>query len=142
MFSNVFVYEFYSENSGSCRFHRKWVEDIIDEIILSHFDLDIDYWKDNFQLTKEIHEHQSASSSFWESERVVDIIFGFVEKWQREGLKDPQLDFWVNEFRKDKWVGARHFWDAMYNGMCSAFEEGINEPQHVDHGFIKPQKLT
>ena len=27
------VYEFFSENSGICRFHRKWAEAIVDEII-------------------------------------------------------------------------------------------------------------
>ena len=33
------TYEFFSENSGVCRFHRKWVEAIIDEIIAAHYDL-------------------------------------------------------------------------------------------------------
>ena len=33
------VYEFYSENSGVCRFHRKWCEAIVDEIIASHYEL-------------------------------------------------------------------------------------------------------
>ena len=52
------MYEFYSENSGSCRFHRKWIEDIIDEIILTHFELPgVDYWGDNFRLAKAIHDH-------------------------------------------------------------------------------------
>ena len=82
-----FVYELYSENSGACRFHPKWVEDIIDDIILSHFDLKFDFWETNFQLAKEIHMHQSSGSVPWESERVMDIIQQYLEKWGRIGLK-------------------------------------------------------
>jgi glyceraldehyde-3-phosphate dehydrogenase (ferredoxin) len=129
-----FVYELYSENSGSCRFHRRWVEDIVDEIILSHFELNFDYWRDNFNLAKAIHEHQSAQSIFWESERVVDIVHGFLEKWERDGLREPELLDWIARFRADKWKAARDFWQAMYDGMAEAFAEGMPEPPHAAHG--------
>lgn len=123
-----FVYELYSENTGACRFHRKWVEDLIDEIILSHFALDYDFWDANFQLAKAIHLHQSAAAVFWENERVVDIIHGFVEKWVRDGLQESELLGWVLRFRQDKWKAAREFWQAMYDGMEEAFEVGMSEP--------------
>jgi glyceraldehyde-3-phosphate dehydrogenase (ferredoxin) len=123
-----FVYELYSENSGSCRFHRKWVEDIIDEIILSHFDLHFDYWRDQFNLAKGIHDHQSARGVMWESERVVDIIHGFLEKWERNGLREPELLAWLDKFRADKWQAAREFWQEMYDGMSEAFAQGLVEP--------------
>lgn len=123
-----FVYELYSEDSGSCRFHRKWVEDIVDEIILSHFDLHFDYWGDNFKLAKAIHDHQSKDGVFWESERVADIVKGFLEKWERDGLKEPELLDWIARFRADKWKAAREFWQEMYDGMAEAFEEGMGEP--------------
>jgi glyceraldehyde-3-phosphate dehydrogenase (ferredoxin) len=123
-----FVYELYSENTGSCRFHRKWVEDLIDEIILSHFELNYDFWAENFKLAKAIHAHESAASVFWENERVVDIIHGFVEKWVRDGLKDDELLGWALRFREDKWQAAREFWQAMYDGMAEAFEAGMAEP--------------
>jgi glyceraldehyde-3-phosphate dehydrogenase (ferredoxin) len=123
-----FVYEMYSENSGSCRFHRKWVEDIIDEIILSHFDLNFDYWRDQFTLAKSIHDHQSVRGVPWESERVVDIIHGFLAKWERAGLREPELLTWLEKFRADKWQAAREFWQEMYDGMCEAFAAGFPEP--------------
>jgi glyceraldehyde-3-phosphate dehydrogenase (ferredoxin) len=123
-----FVYELYSENSGSCRFHRKWVEDIIDEIILSHFDLNFDYWRDQFMLAKAIHDHQSARGVAWESERVVDIIHGFLEKWERNGLREPELLSWLDKFRVDKWQAAREFWQEMYDGMSESFAQGLSEP--------------
>ncbi|HTP11420.1 MAG TPA: aldehyde ferredoxin oxidoreductase C-terminal domain-containing protein [Anaerolineae bacterium] len=123
-----FVYELYSENSGACRFHRKWVEDIIDEIILSHFTLNFDYWRDQFTLAKAIHDHQSSRGVMWESERVVDIIRGFLEKWGRDGLREPELLAWLEKFRADKWQAAREFWQEMYDGMSEAFVAGFPEP--------------
>jgi glyceraldehyde-3-phosphate dehydrogenase (ferredoxin) len=131
----------YSENSGSCRFHRKWVEDIIDEIILSHFALSFDYWETNFQLVKAIHQFQSAASVPWESERVVDIIFQYLMKWQRIGLKNAALDEWVARFQADKLQAGRDYWQEMYRGMSDAFEQGIKEPAHAEHGFIEKPKL-
>ncbi len=131
-----FVYELYSENSGSCRFHRKWVEDIIDEIILSHFDLEFDYWDTNFQLAKEIHLHQSAASVLWESERVMDIIQLYLEKWGRIGLNNPALAEWIGKFRADKRAAAKEYWQEMYRGMDDAFQQGIKEPAHPEHGLL------
>jgi glyceraldehyde-3-phosphate dehydrogenase (ferredoxin) len=124
-----FVYELYSENSGSCRFHRKWVEALIDDIILAHFDLDFDYWAVNFNLARAIHQRESAASVPWESERVIDIIHGFLEKWQRDGLEQPELTEWIARFRADKWQAGRAFWQEMYDGMTEAFEQGMREPR-------------
>lgn len=124
-----FVYELYSENSGACRFHRKWTEVIIDEIVSSHFHLpQLDYWQMNFALAKAIHDHQSARGVFWESERVVDMVFGFLEKWEQDGLKEPELLAWLARFRADKWQAARDFWQALYAGMAEAFAQGLPEP--------------
>ncbi|MGB8646747.1 MAG: aldehyde ferredoxin oxidoreductase C-terminal domain-containing protein [Anaerolineae bacterium] len=123
-----FVYELYSENSGTCRFHRKWVEDIIDEIITSHFALDLHYWNTNFALARAIHDRESAGGVFWESERVVDLIQGFLEKWERTGLKDAELEAWLVRFRANKWQAAKEFWQEMYDGMAETFATGMPEP--------------
>ncbi len=38
------TYELFNENSGICRFHRKWSETITDEILRAHYDgLDVNY---------------------------------------------------------------------------------------------------
>ncbi len=131
-----FVYEMYSENSGACRFHRKWIEDIIDEITLSHYNLDIDFWKMNYELCKSIYLYQANTSRFWESERVIDIIHGYLQKWQRDGLKDPDLENWIARFADNKHEAAKSFWQAMYDGMVEAFSNGMSEPPHQEHGFI------
>ena len=48
------VYELFSENSGVCRFHRKWAEAIVDEIISSHYDFAVDYKTHQFELARQI----------------------------------------------------------------------------------------
>jgi glyceraldehyde-3-phosphate dehydrogenase (ferredoxin) len=123
-----FVYELYSENSGSCRFHRKWIEDIIDDIILSHFELNFDYWKTNFDLARQIHDFQSRQSVFWESERIIDIISSYLRSWKEEGLNNPDLDEWILKFDADKVSAAHEFWQAMFDGMSYAFEHPFDEP--------------
>lgn len=128
-----FIYELYSENNGACRFHRKWVEDIIDEITLSHFDLKIDFWAYNYQLAKEITFEDAGKTVFWESERVVDIIAEFHRKWQREGLADESLKTWVERFDKDRHEAAHAYWEEMRAGMQAAFDDGMREPPHAPH---------
>ncbi len=123
-----FVYELYSENSGSCRFHRKWIEDIIDEIILSHFDLNFDYWQTNFNLASEIHDYQSKQSVYWESERIVDIIYAYLKSWKEEGLNNPSLDEWILKFEANKPSAAKEYWQAMADGMADAFAHPFPEP--------------
>lgn len=120
------VYEFFSENSGVCRFHRKWVEAIVDEIITAHYDLGIDYTKHQFNLCKDIHDHESPSVVFWESERNIDLIWKFLEDWKLRGLNDASLEDWLNRFQQDKYRAARQFWDEIREGIEEAFEAGAD----------------
>jgi hypothetical protein len=85
------------------------------------------------RLARAIHDHQSAASAPWESERVVDIIAGFLEKWAREGLMDEVLTEWIERFRADKWQAARDYWQTMYAGMAAALRDGVREPEHKPH---------
>jgi glyceraldehyde-3-phosphate dehydrogenase (ferredoxin) len=118
------VYEFFSENSGVCRFHRKWVEAIVDEIIAIHYELDLDYKQHQFDLAQEIYASDGDAVAFWESERTIDVIWGYLEKWVAHGLKDPKLHEWAARFRDDKWTAARDYWDAYRAGIADAFAAG------------------
>ncbi len=123
------VYELFSENTGVCRFHRKWVEAIVDEIISAHYNLEdethpFDYKAHQFDLARQVYELDGHSVVSWENERTVDIIFQFLEKWQRQGLKDPTLHDWVQRFRSDKLAAAQAFWEEMRQGIAEAFEAG------------------
>ena len=115
------VYEFFAENSGVCRFHRKWVEAIIDEIITAHYDLRIDYKAHQFSVTRDLFDHDGSSVVFWEGERTIDMIWRFLEDWESRGLKDADLTDWLARFRSDKLEAARDFWDELRAGIDEVF---------------------
>jgi glyceraldehyde-3-phosphate dehydrogenase (ferredoxin) len=118
------VFELFSENTGVCRFHRKWVEAIVDEIIEAHYKYHVDYKAHQFEVAKQIYAAEGGGVVFWESERTVDILWQFLEKWERHGLADESLHDWVNRFRQDKWSAARALWNEMQTGIAEAFASG------------------
>jgi hypothetical protein len=54
----------------------------------------------------------------------VDILWQFLEKWGRVGLKDPSLGEWIKRFRADKWASAKAFWEEIAAGIAEAFAAG------------------
>jgi glyceraldehyde-3-phosphate dehydrogenase (ferredoxin) len=119
------IYELFSENSGVCRFHRKWVETIVDEIITAHYDFPLDYKAHQFDLAKEIYDMGGDGVVFWENERTIDIVWQYLEKWDRYGLKDESLREWVICFRDNKWEAARAYWEALRSGIMKTFQAGV-----------------
>jgi glyceraldehyde-3-phosphate dehydrogenase (ferredoxin) len=129
------VYEFYSDNSGICRFHRKWAEAIVDEIIACHYDLALDYKVHQFGIVKAICQQEIEGVVFWESQRVVDIIQGYLESWEELELNDPALQQWLERFRADKWAAARDYWGEIRVGIVEALEAGheLLPNKHPEH---------
>jgi glyceraldehyde-3-phosphate dehydrogenase (ferredoxin) len=118
------VYELFSENTGVCRFHRKWVEAIVDEIISAHYQFPVDYKAHQYDLSRQIYEADKDQSVFWEGERTIDIIWQYLEKWDRLGLKDPDLETWIQRFREDRWGAAQAYWEEIQAGIKKAFQSG------------------
>jgi glyceraldehyde-3-phosphate dehydrogenase (ferredoxin) len=54
------IYELFSENSGVCRFHRKWVEAIVDEIIEAHYKYKIDAKSPNRRVKRRSSGNQNV----------------------------------------------------------------------------------
>ncbi len=118
------TYELFSDNTGICRFHRKWSELITDEILQAHYGLEVDYKAHQFALARAIYEREKDKTVPWPSERIADLIFGFLEQWERDGLDDPELHAWLARFRADKLQAARDFWDEIRRGIADAFNDG------------------
>ncbi len=118
------VYELFSENSGVCRFHRKWAEAIVDEIISCHYEFPVDYKTHQFELGREIYERDGERATPWEGERTIDVIWQHLEKWDRFGLDNDDLREWVARFRAGKWDAARAYWEELRAGIAEAFEAG------------------
>jgi glyceraldehyde-3-phosphate dehydrogenase (ferredoxin) len=118
------VYELFSENSGVCRFHRKWAEAIVDDVISCHYDFEADYKTHQFDLARQIYECDGVSVVPWESERTIDVIWQYLEKWDRLGLDDADLRGWVARFRSEKWTAGRAYWEELRAGIAEAFQAG------------------
>lgn len=118
------TYELFNENSGICRFHRKWSELITDDILTAHYDLKVDYKAHQFDLAQDINRREGPKAAMWESERVIDLIFGYLEQWERDGLKNPALDEWLARFRADKFAAAQAYWREVHRGIEAAFAAG------------------
>ncbi|RPH62860.1 MAG: aldehyde ferredoxin oxidoreductase [Chloroflexi bacterium] len=131
------TYELFNENSGICRFHRKWSETITDEILRAHYGLKVNYKAHQFSLSRAIFEREAPKIVFWESERVIDLVMGFLELWEQIGLKDPELVAWLARFRENKPEAAKAFWEAIRAGTRAAFEAG---PEAVPDNFTPGQQ--
>jgi glyceraldehyde-3-phosphate dehydrogenase (ferredoxin) len=118
------TYELFNENSGICRFHRKWSETITDEILEAHYGLKVNYKEHQFELARAIHEAESPKSVFWESERVIDLLVTFLELWSNAGMQDPELADWLERFHTDKKMAARDWWKAVKKGIDETFDAG------------------
>jgi glyceraldehyde-3-phosphate dehydrogenase (ferredoxin) len=118
------VYELFNENSGVCRFHRKWAEAIVDEIIAAHYAFPVDYKAHQFELARQINQRDGAGVVPWQTERTIDIIWQYLEKWDRFGLDSEVLRDWVARFRDNKWAAAAMYWDELRAGIVEAFQAG------------------
>jgi len=118
------VYELFSDNTGICRFHRKWSESITDEILQDHYGLDLDYKAHLYTLARAINRHESAKSRPWCSERNADLLLKFLEYWEQAGLEDPQLQYWLQYARTDKAGAARNYWQVVFDAQQQAFAAG------------------
>ncbi len=121
------VFELFHDNSGVCRFHRKWSEAIIDDIINTHYRFTLNYKAHQFKIANQIYEAEGNKSVFWESERTIDMIIQFMEKIARKGSKDESLHEWLARFHQDKWSAARAYWKELQAGIDDAFKAGYKE---------------
>ena len=131
------TYELFSDNTGICRLHRKWSETITDEVLCAHYGLNVDYKAHQFELARQIAQRELPKSLPWQSARIVDMIVGFLEQWERDGLADPRLHEWLARFRADRPAAARDWCAEVQRGIEDAFAAG---PDAVPNMLTEGQK--
>lgn len=114
--ANRMVYELYSDNGGICRFHRKWVEKVIPNIVNELYGENIDYYKHHKRLANSI-DVVHDKSVFWESERVIDVVQKYLEKILTGEPNNKVLAEWVKRFQQDKWDTAKDYWEQVSDGI-------------------------
>ncbi len=114
------IKEMYSENTGLCRFHRGWTEKAIPLILNQAFGLGIDYHehcKRIIQRMREYDEKAGACAVFWETKRVIEVIFNYVKEANRVFGATPESVEWEKKFDRDAWGTAREYWEEMREGV-------------------------
>lgn len=86
----------------------------------------MDYKAHQFKLSAEIYQREAPKISYWESERVIDMVMGYLAQWEADGLKTPELVDWLARFRADKVTAAREYWLAIRAGIRAGYEGGAD----------------
>ncbi|MGC9375117.1 MAG: aldehyde ferredoxin oxidoreductase N-terminal domain-containing protein [Bacteroidales bacterium] len=110
------------DNIGTCRFHRKWAEEMMPDIIGTLFGAKEEYVKSIGQTATRINSRNS--SVFWESERNIEFIYLFLKRRFEEDEPDnEELKYWVEFFEKDKNEAALEFWYEIHKGIHESLTE-------------------
>ncbi|MBS1266109.1 MAG: Glyceraldehyde-3-phosphate:ferredoxin oxidoreductase [Candidatus Woesearchaeota archaeon] len=117
------IKELYNDNTGICRFHRKWVEKVIQDIVNELFDQNIDYYEHHKRLAGAIDEVHNESV-FWESERVIDVIMTYLNRLYAVDKDNKALEKWIKRFEKDKWKAAKEYWNKLSKGIETGLRSG------------------
>jgi glyceraldehyde-3-phosphate dehydrogenase (ferredoxin) len=122
MHADRMVKELIMDNFGVCRFHRGWAEDLLPELAANLLGI-----KDGLQdRHKKIASRIASrnSSVFWEAEREIDFMKSYLERCLSvDGVKRPELDSWVDAFRKDKKAAAFDWWFEVFKGIHESLRE-------------------
>jgi glyceraldehyde-3-phosphate dehydrogenase (ferredoxin) len=114
------IKELYSDNSGICRFHRGWVEKIIEKLVDKLFNVNIDYYAHHKKLAQMIN--LGNKPIFWETEKVMDIIQAYLEKVLTGEPNNEELQNLIKKFNKDKVGTAKEYWQKILDGQNEAMK--------------------
>ncbi|AEC52003.1 glyceraldehyde-3-phosphate: ferredoxin oxidoreductase [Pyrococcus sp. NA2] len=98
------LWEFWYDNIGWCRFHRKWVKDVLRVLFMEAYGLSVDMEEHaKKQIRKLIDYAKKAGYTpvFWDSMRVIDLIAAGSEEFGNEN--------WARKFKQDKIRTAKEY---------------------------------
>ena len=111
-----FKQELIMDNMGMCRFHRKWAEDMLPDIVEYLFGK-----KEEFQQVTQLTASRINSrnaSVFWETDISIDYVYQFLKRKQDvDGVDDEELTKWIKAFEEDKNEAALNFWYEIHKGI-------------------------
>jgi glyceraldehyde-3-phosphate dehydrogenase (ferredoxin) len=113
------VKELMIDNSGVCRFHRLWAEDLLPQMFREIFGEGIDLEEHHRRLARAISRRNMAVP--WEGRRVVELITGFLKRAKEvDGVRDPDLDAWLDRFEREPDRAALDYWYEVHKGVTLA----------------------
>jgi glyceraldehyde-3-phosphate dehydrogenase (ferredoxin) len=110
------------DNSGFCRFHRAWAEEMLPEIVDSLYGTKEGYLQQIATTASRINSRNA--SVFWESERNIDYVHSFLKrKREIDGERRPELEDWIQRFDSDRNEAALGFWCEIQKGVMESLRE-------------------
>ncbi|PLW95068.1 MAG: aldehyde ferredoxin oxidoreductase [Marinilabiliales bacterium] len=119
-----FQQELILDNTGICRFHRNWAEEMMPEVIGELWGNEIKekFIKSLSQIAYNINSRNN--SSLWESYKNVELIETFlIRKHEVEGNNHPDLLGWIDYFKRDRRTAAIDYWYEVHKGIGEALNE-------------------
>jgi glyceraldehyde-3-phosphate dehydrogenase (ferredoxin) len=118
------------DNTGFCRFHRGWAEEMLPLIVESLYGLGQQFVHQTAMTANRIHSRNS--SLFWGSQRCIDFVHAFLKrKRDVDGVQRPELDQWIGQFDRDKGDAAWAFWYEMHRGIQESLREAPAPTQRL-----------
>jgi glyceraldehyde-3-phosphate dehydrogenase (ferredoxin) len=115
------VKELMLDNTGICRFHRAWAEDLMPDIIEKLFGQKEKFLR-SISLTASRINSRNASV-FWESKRNIEYVHAFLRKKEKSGDNSPELKLWLDKFNEDPKHAALDFWYEIHKGVHESLRE-------------------
>ncbi len=116
---NRALMEYLIENAGWCRFHRSWVEKILQELykIFLGYDGDLlNHAREYYKMLREYQIKARAENVFWESKKVLSIL--------RNAACEFGPSEWCSKINSDPSMGLREWWIRFYEHMIKLLEGG------------------
>lgn len=118
------IKELVMDNTGFCRFHRQWAEEMIPELVGSVFGI-----KDGFServRDTAVRINSRNAAIFWESKRNIDLVETFlIRKKEIEGDTSAELAQWIDRFSKNREDAAFEFWFEIRKGIDESLRETL-----------------
>ncbi len=116
------IKELLMDNTGFCRFHRQWAEEMIPELVVSVFGIKEGFVDRVRDTAVRINSRNAAI--FWESKRNIDFLETFlIRKKEIDGDTSSELAQWIDRFHKDRNEAAFEFWYEIRKGIDESLRE-------------------
>jgi len=103
--------EYFDDNSGICRFHRKWGEKYLPKLLEELYGLPnvIERVKQRYHEIMRYQELAGAYPVFWDNEKIIDFMALAAKEYANEE--------WTKKFEENKYMAAREWWNRFYEKL-------------------------
>ncbi len=108
---NRAVMEYFDDNAGMCRFHRKWGEKYLPKILEELYGLEnpVELVKKRYRDIMKYQELARAEPVFWDNNKLIDFMALAAKEYGHEE--------WAKKFMEDKNSAAHEWWSIFYKKL-------------------------